>query len=97
MIPQISEEELYKQAREIVEAKKGFFIHLAVYLVVSAALYVIWQLTWQGYPWYIWPIFGWGVGILFHFLGVFVFSGKTDWERRQIEKEMQRLRNDMKQ
>jgi len=45
-----------------------------------------------GYPWFIWPIFGWGIGLIFHFLGVFVFTRPSDWERREIEKEMERLR-----
>jgi len=29
---------------------------------------------------------------IFHFLDVFVFSHGTDWERRAVEREMERLR-----
>ena len=89
----MSEEEIYKQARKRVEEKKGFYTHLAVYILVNILLVLIWAFAaGGGYPWFIWPLGGWGIGLLFHFLGVFVFSQRTDWERREIEKEAERLR-----
>jgi len=93
MATEMSEKELYEAARKRVEEKKGFFIHLAVYICVNILLVIIWAfLADGGYPWFLWPLGGWGIGILFHFLEVFVFSGKTAWEKREIEKEMERLR-----
>ncbi len=91
---ELSEEEIYKLARERVNEKKGFYIHLAVYIVVNIMLVLIWWFTGHGYPWFIFPLAGWGIGIIFHFLAVFVFSGHgtTDWERREMEKEMERIR-----
>lgn len=88
----MSEEEIYRQARKRVEEKKGFYIHFAVYIIVNIILVIIWAATGAGYPWFLFPLGGWGIGILFHFLGVFVFSRQTDWERRAIEKEAERLR-----
>jgi len=93
MSVQMSEEELYREARKRVEEKKGFFNHLAVYIIVNILLVLIWAFpAGGGFPWFIFPLGGWGIGILFHFLGVFVFSRQTDWERRAIEKEVERLR-----
>jgi hypothetical protein len=93
MSTKLSEEEIYHQARKRVEEKKGFFTHLAVYIVVNIMLVLIWAFaTSGGYPWFIWALGGWGIGLLFHFLGVFVFSKRTDWERREIEKEAEKLR-----
>lgn len=61
--------------------------------MVNAGLFFIWLMTDSGgYPWFIWPIFGWGIGLIFHFLGIFVFTRPSDWERREIEKEMERLK-----
>jgi len=88
----MSEEEIYRQARKRVEEKKGFYIHFAVYIIVNIILVIIWATTGAGYPWFLFPLGGWGIGILFHFLGVFVFSRQSNWERREIEKEVERLR-----
>ena len=93
MSTQLSEEEIYQQARKRVEEKKGFFTHLAVYIVVNIMLVLIWAFaSGGGYPWFIWPLGGWGIGLLFDFLRVFVFSKHTDWERREVEKEAEKLR-----
>lgn len=86
------EEEIYRKARERVEEKKGFYIHLLVYILVNIMLIIIWVVTGAGFPWFIFPLGGWGIGILFHFLGIFVFSQRTGWERRQVEKEVERLK-----
>ena len=88
----MSEEEIYREARKRVEEKKGFYTHLAVYIGVNILLIIIWAATGAGFPWFVFPLGGWGIGILFHFLGVFVFSRQTGWEKREIEKEVERLR-----
>jgi hypothetical protein len=90
----MSEEEIYQLAKKRVEEKKGFYTHLIVYVCVNALLVVIWAVTGAGFPWFVFPLGGWGIGLIFHFLGTFVFSGRmtTDWERKEIEKEVERLK-----
>ncbi len=92
MSTKMSEEELYRSARKRVEEKKGFYTHFAVYIAVNILLVIIWWATGAGFPWFIFPLGGWGIGVLFHFLGVFVFSRPSNWERREVEKEVERLR-----
>ena len=93
MVTELPEEEVYRLARQRVEEKKGFYIHLVAYIFVNILLILIWFFTGAGFPWFIFPLGGWGIGILFHFLGVFVFSrsGGT-WEKKEIEKEAERIR-----
>lgn len=88
----------YKQAERRVKAKLGFYWHLASYVIVNGLLIVIYLITgpipgFYTYPWFVWPMFGWGIGLLFHFLGVFVFSAQNneDARRRMIEEEMRRM------
>ncbi len=91
----LSDEELYKIAKERVEEKKGFFIHLSIYISVNILLIIIWAATGaesDPVPWFVYPLGGWGIGIAFHFLGVFIFSRETEWEKRQIEKEVEKLK-----
>lgn len=86
----MTEEEIYKEAKKIVEEKKSFRTHFAVYLAVNALLVIIWAVTGDGFPWFVFPLGGWGIGILFHFLSVYVFSREVD--RREIEKEAKKIR-----
>ena len=92
----MSEDEIREMARKRVEAKKGFFIHLTVYIIVNAFLFIIWFfVAGRGYPWFLWPLGGWGLGLLIQAMGTFAFpTGGPDLERRGIEKETQKLRKD---
>jgi 2TM domain len=99
MATPMSEEEIYKKARKRVEEKKGFYVHLAIYIVVNAMLILIWAFTdhGEGVPWFVWTLGGWGIGIIFHGLSVFVFGRETGWERTEVEKEADRIRKSGKQ
>jgi len=95
MAKQLSEEQIYEQAKKRVEEKKGFFIHLTVYIIVNIMLVLIWAFAaGGGFPWFIFPLGGWGIGLLFHFLGVFVFGRQSD--RAAIEKEAEKIRSEQK-
>ena len=93
----LSDEELYRLAKDRIDEKKVFFSHLAAYIVVNAALVLIWKVTsGGGYPWFVWPLGGWGIGIAFHFLAVFVLpSHQGGWQQREIRKEMERLKQEI--
>ncbi len=66
-------------------------IHVALYALVNAGLVVIWLVTGRGYPWFIWPLFGWGIGVLAHVLGWKLGPGSAQ-EHHAIEREVQELR-----
>ena len=84
--------EAYEKAKKRVEAKIGFYIHLAVYVGVNVVLIVINLTTLPRYLWFPWPLFGWGIGLFFHGMSVFVFSGKEfrEAKERMIEKEIKK-------
>ena len=95
MTSKMSEEQIYEQAKERVEEKKGFFIHLSVYIIVNIMLVLIWAFTTGGgYPWFLWSLGGWGIGIIFHFLGVFVWGRKSD--KAAIEKEVEKIKREQR-
>lgn len=75
-----------------VRKLKGFYLHLAQYVVVIAALCAINLLTTPHRLWFYWPALGWGIGILAHAATIFgwlPFLG-VDWEKRQVEKRLGR-------
>lgn len=61
-------------ASVLINPKKGFRIHLLVFLLVIPVIWFIWYLTDSSYPWPVWQSLAWGTGVLFHYLGVFVFK-----------------------
>jgi 2TM domain len=94
MTQHLSDDEILKMARERVEAKKGFFIHLGMYIIVNIFIVVIWFLTTggRGYPWFLWVLCGWGIGVVANALAVFLGGKGSSWERRELQKEIDRLK-----
>ena len=93
MSSQISDDEIRRLAQRRVAAKKGFFSNLASYIVINAMLVVIWAVSGGGYLWFLWVVGFWGIGLIFHGLGVFVFPKEGgDWEQNEIKKEMDRVK-----
>ena len=80
----------YRRAEKRVKAKLGFYFHLSLYIAVNIFLIVINFSTQTQHFWFKWPLMGWGIGVLFHALGVFVFSGKSAIIQQMIEKEMEK-------
>ncbi len=85
----------YLQARKRVKAKKGFYTHLVVYLIVNAFLFVINMLTSPFHYWFVYPLLGWGVSIAIQYFAVFGIPGKgrldEKWEAKEMEKELRRM------
>ncbi len=59
-----------------INPEKGFRIHLLVFVLTIPAIWLIWFLTDRTYLWPLWQTAAWGTGLLFHYLGVFVFRSK---------------------
>jgi hypothetical protein len=86
----MDEQTRYEEAKKRVEAIRGFYLHVVSYLVVNVALVIINLLTSPEYLWFIWPLIGWGVGLVIHALSVFGgFWGKS-WEERKIKEIMEK-------
>ena len=47
-------------------ADPGARAHLASYSSVIVFLWVIWAVTGFGFPWPVFPMFGWGIGVVMH-------------------------------
>lgn len=72
-----------------VKARHDFRSHLAVYAVVNALLVVIWAATGAGYFWPIWPIAGWGIGLLLNAWDVYYRNPITEEEiQRELDRQL---------
>lgn len=82
--------EAYRVAKRRVAAKFTFVVHLAVYILVNGFLIYINLTTSPGYYWFIWPLAGWGIGLLLHGLQVFLYGQVSRLKQEMIEEEMKR-------
>lgn len=84
----MDEKARYDDAKKRVGELKDFYQHLLTYIVVNAFLFGINKVTSPGTNWFIWPLMGWGVGIVLHALTVFgLFWGRA-WEERKVKELM---------
>ncbi|HXW83008.1 MAG TPA: 2TM domain-containing protein, partial [Candidatus Binataceae bacterium] len=67
-----AERQAYDRARKRATAQMGFYVHLMWYGLVIGFLFLLNLMTSPfGYQWWIWPAFGWGIGVASHFTAVF--------------------------
>lgn len=83
------------QLWDIAQKRASFKSHLATYLVVIGFLWVLWFVTGSlhdrsGFPWPAWAMLGWGIGLVFHYLGA--YGGRGGYNA--VEKEYEKLQNE---
>lgn len=86
------DQKLYLKARKHAEDKAGFFVHLLIYAAVNAFLILMWYTT-SGlgtYPWWWFITAGWGIGVVGHFVSVFLGEGYVE---NAAQREFRRLKN----
>ncbi|MDT0559156.1 2TM domain-containing protein [Ichthyenterobacterium sp. W332] len=87
---QFEKEEAYLRAKKKLDKIIGFYWHLAVYIVINIFLILLIGFNsgegFRGFGPYATAVF-WGIGLLFHFLGVFGpgFIFGKNWEERKIQ------------
>jgi signal transduction histidine kinase len=74
------EREAYRRARSQASREAFFYVHLMWYGIVIGFLFVLNLVTSFSYPWFLWPAFGWGFGLVSHYAAVFGW----DWIRQRV-------------
>lgn len=85
----------YQRAKKQVAEIKGFYSHLLSYVFVMSILIFVNLKYSPEHLWFIYSMFGWGVGVFFHALKVFnwfPFMGKN-WEEKKIQEFMEQEKN----
>jgi hypothetical protein len=85
------EEQKYFKAKKRVNDIKGFYVHLFIYLITIPIIITVNLMFVPSFHWFWFSVLGWGMGLFFHWLGVFGFQkldlGK-DWEEKKIKEFM---------
>ena len=85
-----TEDELRAAALKRINERRGFYVHLAIYVIVNLALIGFWAVQGGGYFWPGWVIFGWGIGVAAQGYGV--IAGQRQPDEAKIQAEMDKLR-----
>jgi 2TM domain-containing protein len=85
------ETEKDRELWRIAKKRVGFKRHLGTYVIINTMFWLVWLFTDekdQSFPWPVWPMLGWGIGLAFNFLEAYV-NTKSD----AIEREFEKLKN----
>jgi len=77
-----------RRARQLVR-RRAFYVHASVFVAVNLFLIVIWAVVGGGFPWFVFVLFGWGIGLVVHAASVLWISRPADV---LLEQEERRLR-----
>ena len=83
-----TEQDLRERALKRLKKRRDFAAHLIVYVMVNTFIVVIWAVTSDGFFWPIFPMAGWGIGVVMN--GWDVYRG-DEFTEQQIAEEMARL------
>ncbi len=80
---------LWSMAKKRVEFKR----HLYTYLIVNLMFWVVWLMGSPSehasrLPWPVYPMLGWGIGLLFNFASAYLFN-----KSNAVEREYDKLKN----
>jgi hypothetical protein len=72
------DESSIEKAKLIAKERRGFYIHFIIYIIVNVLIFAQWWYITEGegFPWVITTTAGWGIGIIAHFITVFVLLKK---------------------
>ncbi len=89
-------QERYSRAKARVEEIRSFYSHLIIYVIINAciAAFNYYLDEWRN-PWFLFPLAGWGIGLIGHALGTFNMNPfvSRDWEERKIKELMEKDKN----
>jgi|SRR5579862_1835807 len=78
-----------EQALARIRKRRDFGTHLVAFVVINAAVWVIWAVTGAGYAWPAWMTGAWGIGVLLNAWDAF---GRRPITESDVRREMDRLR-----
>jgi formate hydrogenlyase subunit 3/multisubunit Na+/H+ antiporter MnhD subunit len=86
-----TDDETYRRAKARVEALKGFYTHLGIYIIINLMLFTINYLTSPGIWWFYWVTIFWGIGLFWHGASVLLHNRifSRSWEEKKIQAYME--------
>lgn len=90
-MPSSKAEKLREKAKEKVKNQREFYGNLASYCIIIPFLaFINYRTTGWGFMWFLFPLFGWGFGLVMHAMQAFDWNPLlgSNWEERKIKELM---------
>jgi hypothetical protein len=87
-------DELREIAEKRVRQKVALLSHIGAYIIINAFLVVVWLLSGRGYPWFLWVMAGWGIGLVFNIFAYFSGAKGEAAKEKMVRKEMERMKKE---
>ncbi|MDZ5472929.1 2TM domain-containing protein [Bacillus sp. 31A1R] len=85
----MEKDEKYLKAKRRVQNLKAFYLHLTVFILVNSMLIFINFNSDYGNWWFLYPLGGWGIGLLVHAITTLAYGRfGSDWEEKKIKEYM---------
>ena len=92
----MTDQEGYDRARKRAKKKLDFYNHVKVYVVVNAFLFLLNWFTAPDYWWAMWPLMGWGIGLVLHAASIYVFNEDEETLEKLTQRELEQQQDEEK-
>ncbi|MGE0333377.1 MAG: 2TM domain-containing protein [Ramlibacter sp.] len=91
MTQPLTPEEIDALARKRAGAKLGWYAHATVYVLVNLVIFAMSKYAFGTRPWSVFPLLGWGLGLVLHGVSVFVLGAGSGLRERLVQRERERI------
>ena len=84
-------EEIQTLARKRANAKMGWYMHAAVYVLVNLFIFAASKYAFGSRSWSVFPLLGWGLGLALHGVSVFMLGTGSGLREKLERKERERI------
>ncbi|MDB5896660.1 MAG: hypothetical protein JWP41_262 [Ramlibacter sp.] len=93
-MPQLSDPEIERLARKRAGSKMGWYIHALMFVLVNGLFFAFSRYGFGHRPWSVFPVVGWGVGLVLHGVSVFMIGSGSRFRERLVQRERERLQRE---
>lgn len=97
MTSPLSPEEIETLARRRASAKLGWYVHAAAFVLVNVLLFAMSRYAFGTRPWSVYPLLGWGLGLVLHGVSVFLLGSGNGLRERMVQREREALQREQAQ
>ena len=84
-------DDIEQLARKRAGAKLGWYAHATVFTLVNLMVFGISRYGFGDRPWSVYPLLGWGLGLVLHGVSVFLLGTGSGLRERMVQREREAL------